>query len=117
MLKFNNPTAAIRIKKLDSSQLMKRTNDNGFPVENWVDVIDEDILCEWQNKFGGEALKAAELKALDSATIKLWYIHGINQKCRITRLEDEAVFEIISLDDVMNRHQQLVIEIKRYVRG
>lgn len=117
MLKFNNLNTAIRIKKLDSSQSTNRTNNNGFPVENWIDVVDEDIFCEWQNKFGDEALKAAERKAQESGTIKLWYIPGINQQCRITRLEDGAVFEIISVDDVNNRHQQLVIEIKRYVRG
>lgn len=112
MIKFGALATAIRIQSKTIS-----TNENGFPVETWSDILDEDILCEWKNKFGGQVYQAASVNAIEPASVRLWYIPGIDQTCRIVRLEDNAVFEIINVDDVSNRHQQLEIEVKRNVAG
>ena len=112
MLKFNTMTTAIRIKNKTII-----TNENGFEEEIWVDLIDEDIFCEWQNKFGGELYSAAAVNAKEPAKIRLWYIPGIGQTCRVKRVEDEAIFDIINIDDIQGRHQQLEIEVKRYIEG
>lgn len=112
MLKFNAMTTAIRIKKKTIV-----TNDNDFEVETWTDIIDEDILCEWQNKFGGEVYKAASVNAKEPARIRFWYIPGIDETCQVVKLENNITFDIINIDDIENRHQQLEIELKRYVKG
>ena len=112
MLKFNALSTAIRIKKKTVT-----TNENGFPVETWADILNEDIPCEWRNKFGRETYQAAMVNALEPASVKLWYIPGIDPSCQVIRVEDNAIFEIVGIDDVSNRHQQLEIEIKRYVAG
>lgn len=93
------------------------TNENGFEIEAWNDVIDEDIFCEWKNKNGRDKfyLLAAAVNVLDPASLKLWYIPDVDTTCRIIRLEDNAEFEIYGIDDVGERHQQLVIEVGRYV--
>ena len=113
MLNIIRPDTAIRIVIKNGT-----TKDaDGFQVDNWEDICNADILCEWQNKFGVEVYKAAAIKAREPASLKLWYIPGVTQACRVIRLEDEAVFEIIGVDDIMNRHQQLQLEVKRYVSG
>ena len=113
MINIIRPDTAIRIITKNGT-----TKDaDGFDVDNWENIIDKDILCEWQNKFGAEVYKAAATNASEPATLKMWYIPEVTPDCRVIRLSDEAVFEIVGVDDVMNRHQQLHLEIKRYVRG
>ena len=113
MLKFNNMTTAIRIKKIDSLGV----DSEGFPAEKWVDIIDEDIFCEWRNKFGAEVYKNLAQQVKQPGSLRIWYMPGIDETCRIIRLEDSAIFEVVSADNVLNRNQQLEIEVKRYVKG
>lgn len=123
MLKIIRADTAIRIKKkgyeLDSEGNPITIDSQGHPVKpEYRDIIDEDIMCEWQNKFGNELYQAAAINAKDPAKLRLWYIPGVDAECRIIRVEDNAEFEIIGQpDDVMNRHQQLEIEVKRYING
>jgi hypothetical protein len=49
--------------------------------------------------------------------LRLWYIPGVTAACRVVRQEDGTVFEIINVDDVANRHQQLELEVKRFAGG
>jgi hypothetical protein len=123
MLKMMRLDTPIRIKKksyaLDANGdpiLVDVSGHRALPT--YIDLIDEDILCEWQNKFGSEAIQAAAMQASEPAVIRLWYIPGVTADCIITRVEDLAEFEIIGTpDDVMNRHQQLEIQIKRHTEG
>lgn len=121
--KMIRPDTAIRIKKKDYEKDAQgnpiKVDANGHTMEpDYRDIIDEDILCEWKNKFGSEAIKAAAEQAVEPAVIRMWYISGITPDCKIMRVEDEAIFEIIGTpDDVMNRHQQLEIQVKRYREG
>lgn len=109
----------IRIKKKSASGV----DADGFPVEVWVDIIDEDILCEWKNwksKSGAEIYVANAVQAKEIALLRLWYILGIDSTCRVSRVEDGEdgiIFEIINIDDVNNRHQQLELQVKRLVEG
>lgn len=114
MFKIIRPDTAIKIIRKNGT-----TKDaDGFDIDRWENICDYlNILCEWQNKFGVEVYKAAAVNASEPATLRMWYIPGVTPDCRVIRLSDDAVFEIIGVDDVMNRHQQLQLEIKRYVRG
>lgn len=113
MINIIRPDTAIRIiTKNDTTK-----DADGFDVDSWENIIDKDILCEWQNKFGVGVYKAAAINASEPASLKLWFVPGVTPDCLVIRLSDEAVFEIVGVDDVMNRHQQLRLEIKRYVRG
>jgi len=116
MLKFIHLDTPIRINKKSASGV----DADGFPIEVWLDIIDEDILCEWKNwksKSGAEIYEANAIQAKEIALLRLWHIVGVDAACRITRIEDNAIFEILNVDDVNNRHQQLEIQIKRYVQG
>jgi head-tail adaptor len=112
MLKFNRLDTAIRIQAKTTS-----TNGNGFPVEIWTDIIDEDILCDWRNKYGVESWQAASVKAREPASVRFWYLPGVTPECRVVRCEDQAFFDIVNVDDVQNRHQQIELELQRRVGG
>ena len=114
MQKMGTLSTAIRIKKKTVT-----TNENGFEVEAWEDVIQEDILCEWTNKTSKDKayFLANKVDVMDPALLKLWFIPGVDTSCRVIRLDDNVEFEIFGADDVGERHQQLVLDVMRYVAG
>ncbi len=123
MFKLIRPDTAIRIKKKKYTLNVQgnpiTVDASGHPIQpDYQDIIDEDILVEWKNKFGNEAIKAAAEQAVEPASFRMWYIPGVTADCRIIRVEDGAVFEIIGTpDDAMNRHQFLEVQVKRYTGG
>ena len=123
MLKMMRTDTAIRIKKKhyeeDAQGKLITVDTNGHSIKpEYLDIIDEDIFVEWKNKFGSEAIQAAVDQAVEPASFRMWYIPGITADCLVVRVEDKAEFEIIGTpDDVMNRHQQLEIQVKRYTGG
>lgn len=53
----------------------------------------------------------------DTATITTWYRPDLKSDCRVVRLEDNAVFEILNEpEDVNFRHMFLIFKVKR-VKG
>lgn len=112
MFKILTPNTAIRIQTKTAG-----TDSDGVANNTWADLIAEDILVEWTNIHGGEIYQAAAVKAQEPARLRLWYLAGVDRRCRIKRVEDNAIFEIINVDDVKNRHQQLEVEVKRYLPG
>lgn len=54
----------------------------------------------------------------DTATIETWYRPDIKSNCRIARVNDGAIFEIINEpEDINQRHQFLKFKIKRVKGG
>lgn len=123
MFNMIRPDTAIRIKKKDYAKDAQGNpiiiDASGHKIQpSYQDLIAEDILCEWQNKFGSEAIKAAAEQAVEPASLRMWYLPGVTADCRIIRVDDGAEFEIIGTpDDVKNRHQQLEIQVKRHKGG
>ncbi len=111
MLKIITPNTAIKIQRPVSA------GSGLLGGSSWEDIVDGVVFCEWKNKFGSEAYKSVTTAAQEPASVRLWYLPGVSPECRVVRLEDGAVFGIVSVDDVMNRHQQLELEIKRVVAG
>ena len=111
MLKFGDFTTTIRIQKKTTT-----ISATGFSTETWQDLVNADLPCEWKNKFGSESWRQEMLSARDPATVRLWYVAGVDPTCRIIR-NDGGVFEIVNVDDVENRHLQLELEVKRFVEG
>ena len=53
----------------------------------------------------------------DTATITTWYRPDLKSDCRVVRLEDGAVFEMLNEpEDVNMRHMFLIFKVKR-VKG
>lgn len=107
------PDTAVKFQK----KQLGAKDSNGVRPETWVDIYPYIVMVEWRNKFGSDIYKAAAIQAVEPAAIRLWYVPGITPDCRILRVNDEAAFEIINIDDIANRHQQLEIEVKRLVKG
>jgi Bacteriophage head-tail adaptor len=108
--------AQIRIQKEVSS------GTGSFVTKSWVDIGSPSdtgypwIYAKWENVHGTEAWAANSVQASAAATVTVWYNPSINHACRVV---DDAgiVYDIVSLDDVRKRHEQIEMKLKASVMG
>lgn len=111
MAKFVNPGALrtpIRFIRID------RTEDSdGYPTETEVDVFGAPVMCAWVNVHGNEVFTAMQMQLREPATLTTRYSPLINQKMLIYKGDDPDPYEVISVDDVDERHVWLEIKVQR----
>ena len=101
-------------------------NSNAYPVKAWVNVFGtgKQYRVKWVNVHGAEVYEAMRMDLNEPATLTARYSPLITPQCRILHAadasktaaeKDKLWFEIISIDDVENRHQWLEIKVKRQV--
>ena len=98
--------------------IVERLNEaqdaDGYPVREWVNVFGQgEYRVKWVNAHGTEVYESMSLDLREPATLTGRYSPLITPQCRITK--DGEPYEIISIDDVENRHQWLEIKVQRTV--
>lgn len=75
------------------------------------------IMCNFKTYGGTESLSNDILSVIDTAQITCWYRPDIKSNCRLKRLDDGAVFEIVGEPENLElRNQILYFKIQR-VKG
>jgi SPP1 family predicted phage head-tail adaptor len=85
----------------------------GFPVASWATVA--TVWAKWTNVHGSEAWAALQAQASDAATVLVRYRSGVDTTGAIEK--SGVLYEIVSVDDVQNRHEYMEIKVKRMARG
>ncbi len=119
-------------------KISRSTNDNGFPVETEENVFTGAVMAKWVNYHGSEVWTAMQLNLKDPATLTVRYSPLINERLIVYKaseyteaqkagddLEGDAAaakiqdaldaikYEVISIDDVQNRHEWMEVKIQR----
>lgn len=71
------------------------------------------VKCKWVNAHGTETFTAMQLQLREPATITCRYTPLINEKLVVRKENDPEPYEVISVDDVENRHKWLEIKVQR----
>ena len=96
----------------------------GYKTECWTNVFgaDKTIRVKWVNAHGAEVFEGMRLDLNEPATLTARYSPLITSQSRILKASDKdsedrekLYYEIISIDDVENRHEWLEIKVKRKV--
>lgn len=69
--------------------------------------------CKWVNAFGTEAVTAMQLQIQEPATLTMRYSPKIRPDCLIYKLGDPDPYQIISINDVEERHTWLEVKVCR----
>lgn len=69
--------------------------------------------CKWVNAYGTEAVTAMQLQIREPATLTMRYSDKIKADCLIYRLGDPEPYNIISINDVEERHTWLEVKVCR----
>jgi len=96
----------------------------------WVDLGSQNASsppiysrCEWlktySNRNAVEVMQSDTVMSLDTATIKIWYKEGINEKCRILLASGkiEIPYEILSIEDVRARRHCMYLKLQKFKVG
>lgn len=96
-------------------EMCTETQDaDGYSVKEWYNVFGTGGLkVKWVNAHGKEVYESMNLDLKEPATLTARYSPLVAPQCRITK--DGEPYEIISIDDVENRHQWLEIKVQRTV--
>lgn len=90
-------------------------DSDGYSTNHAVNVFGEGrhIHCKWVNAHGREVYDAKQAGVTEPATLTLRYTSKITPRGSICRDGDPAPYEIISVNDVENRHAWLEIRVQR----
>ena len=103
--------------KIRVMKLIDGRNGNGYRTATFVNVLEDGgvIPCKWVHEHGKEVFAARQLGLSDPATLTLRYHPDIVPTCEIYKGDDPAPYEIISINDVEDRHAWLEIKVSRKV--
>ena len=98
---------------------IKKTNENGVPISDEKNIFGDGAVIwgKWVNAHGSDSYVAMQLQLREPATITCRYSPLINSKLLVYKDADETPYEIISIDDVENRHSWLEIKVQREVKA
>jgi SPP1 family predicted phage head-tail adaptor len=75
----------------------------------------DDVWAKWTNVHGQEAWLASSVQARMAATILIRYRNDIDPTCVVEK--DSQYFEIVSLDDIQNRHEYIELKVQAWQPG
>ena len=89
----------------------------GVSVKTYTDVAGV-LLVNWKSYGGTETTSNGVLSVEDTAQIVCWYRPDIKSDCRLVRLADGAVYEIIGEpENIEMRNQFLKFKVRRVKGG
>ena len=120
MAKFANP-GEMRTQIIIETYESEKTA-NGYQEKTWKNIFGEGntIRVKWVNVHGTEVFEAMGLDLREPATLTMRFSPLISRECRILKAEDaekedreSLYYEVISIDDIEERHTQLEIKVQR----
>ncbi len=89
------------------------TNAGGFQAPAWSNI--GSVYCKWVNAHGSEVWSAAAAGAEQPATVFIRYNEELDTTCAV--LLNSVRFEIVSIDDIRERHEYMELKVKRMREG
>jgi SPP1 family predicted phage head-tail adaptor len=89
------------------------TEQSGFQVPVWAKI--DTVYAKWTNAHGSEVWQSQAVKAQYAATVLIRYQSGIDNTCAV--LKGSERYEIVSVDDIQERHEFLELKVQRMEAG
>lgn len=91
------------------------TDEESNPVRREVEVY--ACWCKWVNAWGSEVYAAMSAGVTEPATLTLRYTGKITAASLIYKGADPRPYEVISVNDVEDRHAWLEVKVRRRAVG
>ncbi len=85
----------------------------GFQEPSWVTVA--VVWSKWTNVHGAEVWAAQTAQALAPATVTIRYRSDVDPTCALLKGSDR--YEILSMDDIQERHEYIELKVQRARAG
>lgn len=111
------PSEAAQMTTVMRLQLPTIVTEYGVGRKTWEDS-NLLVRCNFKSYGGTERINNDILTVEDTAQIVCWYLPDIKSDCRLVRLSDGAVFEILGEpENIEMRNQFLKFKIRRVKGG
>lgn len=98
-------------------RLQVPTNTTSFGVATKTYTDSDVIMCNFKTFGGTESVSNDILSVVDTAQITCWYRPDIKSDCRLKRMTDGAVFEILGEPENLEQRNQILYFKIRRVKG
>lgn len=110
------PAAAAQMTTPCVLQVPEMHNVLGVVKKTYADA--EQFNCNWKSYGGTEVINNDVLTIEDTATLVCWYNPNIKAACRIKRLSDGAVYEVIGdPENIEQRNMIMQFKVQRVKGG
>lgn len=109
------PASAAQMTTPMRLQVPKVTSVLGVAKKEYTDG--DVIMCNFKTYGGTESVVNDVLSVIDTAQITCWYRPDIKSDCRLKRLSDGAVFEILGEPENLEQRNQILYFKIRRVKG
>lgn len=109
------PTSAAQMATPMRLQVPTSTTVMGVAKKDYTDG--DVIMCNFKTYGGTESISNDVLSVIDTAQITCWYRPDIKSDCRLKRLSDGAVFEILGEPENLEQRNQILYFKIRRVKG
>lgn len=89
------------------------TETGGFQVPDWDDTV--EVWARWVNVHGAEVWQSKSVQAVSPATVLIRYYAGLDTTWSVVK--DGVRYEIISVDDIGERHEYMELKVQRMKAG
>ena len=89
------------------------TETGGFNVPEWETI--SLVWARWSNAHGSEALAAQLQEVTAPATVLIRYRDDLDETCSVVKGNDR--YEILSIDDIQERHEFMELRVQRMKTG
>ena len=89
------------------------TEDGGFKHPEWSDLA--EVWSSWVNVHGNEVWAAQSNQAMQAATVLIRYRSDVNLQCAVQKGSQR--YEIVSMDDLREKHEYIELKVKRMAAG
>lgn len=89
------------------------TGAGGFQKPSLSEI--GEVWAKWTNVHGQEAWIASSVQAKSAATVLIRYTNQIDATCVVEK--EGQFFEIVSLDDIQNRHEYIELKVQSWQPG
>ena len=111
------PSEAAQMTTATRLQTPKSDKTLGVCVNTYADVAGV-VMVNWKSFGGTETTNNGVLSVEDTAQIVCWYRPDIRSNCRLVRLADGAVYEILGEpENIEMRNQFLKFKVRRVKGG
>lgn len=97
---------------------VKAVDREGVPAQREESVFgpgepERIYHCKWVNAWGAEVFEAMQAQVEEPATLTMRYSPLVRPDQLIYKIGDPAPYEIISVNDVEDRHKWLEVKVRR----
>lgn len=89
----------------------------GFNVRGYEDLFSGAIWCKWEWERGTETFENERQRLEERAVLTMRYSNKVTTRCMIWKDKETDPWEVVSLNDIDDRHRWLRLTLRRSVKA